>query len=823
MLAVCNTVMVADRNGRNAEPVIADFLDRPDPTGSGGVKPRGATSIRAMGEVEAVLHQHCFKCHGPTKQKSGLRLDTLSVDFVGDRAAAERWHDVKDIVQLGEMPPEDEPDLNSEERRVLTDWIQHNLRVARDRSTDRLEGVSLRRLTNVEYRFTLGDLLGVPGNYGDRLPSDPALDSGFTNNRETLQMSSLQLEQYLETARAAMQRVIVEGDLPAPYNQRSSVPWEGFKIDHKFGRPSRQLGRGSSFTMEVEDPPVDHEFMIRVTARADLREDKAAPVMQVLYGHTALGAIPIFSEVGMVEVASTEFEVYEFRGNGADFPNAKDLGAKWSQIAVVRNKLEDGEDPPPSVPVKPGSSVMVIPHDPHFPQIVVESVEFVGNAEESWPPATHRNILFAADDEGSGDYWREVINRFLRRAWRRPVAEWETDRYYEHFIRLVEKTASPTEAISETLAVSLASTNFLYLGDQTAKRSVERITNHALATRLSYFLWSSMPDERLFGLAEKGILAREGTLQAEVERLLADEKSERFVDQFTEQWLDLGGLERVAINPQFFPEFDEGLKSHMIGETRAYFREILRTGDSVLELLRSDWTMLNASLARYYKLSGPKSQRFERVSLDGANRPGGLLGHASMHLMNSNGEHSDPIKRAVWIRSRLLNDPPASPPPDVPALPVDEPGFAELTSREQLERHRRVGTCADCHRNIDPWGIALEHYDAVGNRREVIRRLRENESGAGEMQDIPVDASARFPNGVEVNGLDDLQSYLLEERADQFVRALTSKMLSYALGRSIGWTDEETVRQLSAEFAASGHRISALITAIATSDAFQKP
>ena len=291
------------------------------------------------------------------------------------------------------------------------------------------------------------------------------------------------------------------------------------------------------------------------------------------------------------------------------------------------------------------------------------------------------------------------------------------------------------------------------------------------------------------------------------------------------QWLDLGGLERVAVHPQYYGRFDDELKADMAGETKAFFAEILRSGGSALQFLDSDWTMLNAPLAKHYGLSGPKSQAFERVSLKGTSRPGGLLGQASMHLTNSNGEDSHPIKRAVWIRERLLHDPPLPHPPNVPALPAEDPNFAKLSIREQLEVHRNDPACADCHRSIDAWGVALDHFDAVGLWRDVIRRPsgRKDKKSNPIFDELPVDAKDSLPGGVTLDGIESLKAYLMNERKEQFAHAFVTKLLAYALGRGIVWTDEETVKQLTDRFVANDYKLPALIADIVSSEPFLKP
>jgi hypothetical protein len=318
-----------------------------------------------------------------------------------------------------------------------------------------------------------------------------------------------------------------------------------------------------------------------------------------------------------------------------------------------------------------------------------------------------------------------------------------------------------------------------------------------------------MPDEELSALADSGRLLEGSVLQRQFERMLKDSKSDRFAKEFCDQWLDLEGVDRVAINPQYYRNFDNRLKPYMVEETRAFFVEILRSNTSALQFLDADFTMLNASLAKHYGLSGPKSQRFERVSLKGTSRPGGVLGHASTHLAGSDGADSHPIKRAVWIRERLLHDPPNPPPPDVPSVEKSVPNFEKLSIREQLIVHRKKEACADCHRGIDPWGIALEGYDAIGLFREKTARQKKR-----------VSSETILPGNHEISGLADLQKYMLNERREQFAKALVSKLLTYALGRSLKLEDEFLIEELNVDFEKDDYRLSGLMKNIVTSRPF---
>ncbi len=569
-------------------------------------------------EVRAVLEKSCFKCHGPDKEKGDVRLDTLSTDFIADLAAAETWHDALDVVSIGDMPPDDEPELTKTERAALTNWIRGELKAAIAVTKGKSDGVVLRRLNNEEYRHTLTDLLGIAGDYDAKLPPDPLSPDGFRNEGATLGMSALQLEYYLEAARSALESVLVEGKRPP---RTSEVATETHRLNgYGSGDPGERLGRVHYFAMQVGEPPRFGTFTIRVTARAEIVKGQPAPLMKVDYGNKISGAISFIEDVGLTAVTSTKPKVYEFAGRAEQFPllplqrgtetekadDKKNRNNKYVQLLTVSNALEDGKPDPKKPKKKKGQKAQGYPEDPNFPKIIVEKVEFIGHDYESWPPRAHRRILFPSSKKGP-EYATEVLERFLRRAWRRPPTEKEVATYLAHYNALVADGNLPFVALRETLAVAISSPNFLYLVEPRSKGEERPLTNHEIAARLSYFLWSSLPDAKLSALADEGKLRDPKVLTGEVARLLAHPKSTRFVNAFSTQWLDLDGVDRIAVNPEYYPEFDEALKPEFIRESQEFFGEILRTNTSALQFLDADFTMANAALARHYGLKGPRT------------------------------------------------------------------------------------------------------------------------------------------------------------------------------------------------------------------------
>ena len=759
-------------------------------------------------------------CHGPELQNANVRLDNLSTDFVDDRRASETWHDVRNVLNRGEMPPPEAPPLSPGDRTAFLEWLADEFRNADESRLDQGGSVVMRRLNRVEYQNTMRDLLGLEIDYVRNLPPDEVSPDGFTNNGSALRMSALQLEHYLHAARSGLSRAIVEGPAPPVFEHRARETVIDKLKDVNW---SNRLGRTGTFVARVPDFPDEGEFVLRVRVRAEIPAGAPYPRMQVAMGYRADTQTPsrTVAEVDMSEAAGREFE---FRGRIEEFPIQSRTQSKYPGLLIwIRNVYSDGQAPPLGEKVQfeddgKTKEKLVWPVDPEFPAIVVETVEFQAPVYQAWPPPHHTRIV-PSQPQGRRYERRtagSVLRHFMRRAYRRPVRTAEMRPMLRFFDKVRPTVSSFEEAMRETLAMVLISPNFLYRVEG-ASSGARHVNDHELASRLSYFLWSTMPDARLSELADRGRLSGERVLRAETARMLADPRSWSFVEQFSDQWLDLGGVDRIAVNPNYYPEFDLSLKQDMRMETQHFFATLLREDISALNFLRSDFSVLNERMARHYGVKGPRGGAFESVALSGRGRPGGLITHASVLLSNSTGEDSHPVERGVWIRRALLGDPPPPPPPAVPNLASGDEDVTPLPLKRQLELHQDSDACARCHQGIDPWGIALEEYDAVGLRRErVSRRFGDRE------ESHPVDAAAVLPGGHHVDGASALADFLFQNKRREFARALTSKMLAYALGRSLGRKDDGMLDELTTRFEESGYRLRELCTIIVTSDSFRR-
>lgn len=402
---------------------------------------------------------------------------------------------------------------------------------------------------------------------------------------------------------------------------------------------------------------------------------------------------------------------------------------------------------------------------------------------------------------------RRNVSAFATRAFRRPLTVEEEERLFAIMRFAWQRDSSESDIFKTVITAILANPNFIFRIEQDAGAQVQdgirELNGYELASRLSYFLWSSMPDERLFDLAQSGELTKKDVLAAEVKRMLADAKSQALVDNFAGQWLQLRDLSRLMPDPGKFPEFDGKLRSAMRRETELFFETMIREDRSVLEFLNADFTYVNERLARHYGIPEVTGEKFQRVSLGGGRR--GVLTHASILLLTSNPTRTSPVKRGKWILDNMLAEPPPPPPADVPEL--EEGGETLGTLREQMEQHRANETCAVCHRTMDALGFGLENFDAVGAWRE---------KDGEEL----IDASGELPGGKEFDGAADLMKILVDEKKDQFCKCLAEKLLVYGLGRGLGSYDRCTIKDCVATMKKNDYRFSSLVTAIVTSDPF---
>ena len=826
-------------------------------------------------EIEPVLKKACVRCHGPKTQEGKIRIDTLNPDLL-HRDDVDRWLEVLAVLSNGEMPPADAAKLADKDRSKTIEWLSSEIQVAS--ALRRAEGghSSFRRMTRYEYNYALQDLLGLPYDFARDLPPEPASEDGFQNSSEMLHMSAMQFGTYRELNSNALRRATVRGERPAPLywgvsmKAASAVEWarqdeqlEKIRQKHEddpeklkqelerqaarfrarpnsahyknpaTGRTARASWSygGAKYAWKptqnrsevpmVSDhvaiiPPrqrlivelgdqVPEEGTLRVRIRASRTsvEDKRIPSLQLEFGWQASN-----DSQASVRISDRDVAI----GAAPDNPQFYQWDIPLSEIYPrnsVRKISKMGDLPSPSEYVKLVNSS--VSHG----DIQIDYVEITAPIYDQWPPDSHTRIFIDSVNEVDETvYAREILTRFMSRAWRRGVTTSEVDQKLALFTKIRPAYDRIQEAMIEVLATVLSSPKFLYLvrtdpphrADKNT--TVERLSESELATRLSMFLWCSTPDEELRTLAAKGRLNNPDFLSRQVKRMLVDTRSRRFSKHFARQWLGMQLLDFLNVDRKTYPQFDPPLKEAMQEEPVAFFHEILRNNHSVLDFVHADYTMANERLAKHYGLNDVYGNHFRRVKLEPQHRRGGLLPQAGLLAMNSDGKDSHPLKRGVWMLESLLNDPPPPPPPAVPEIDLADPEIAKLTLKQRIENHQNHAACMSCHSKIDPWGIAFENFDAVGNWRT-------------QIQGKPVDASSLLFNGQKLDGMDGLKRFLLENRQDQFARAMVHKLTTYALGRPMTFGDHSSVDQITADLRKQGDGLATLVTLIVTSDLFQ--
>ncbi|MCA9129960.1 MAG: DUF1592 domain-containing protein [Planctomycetales bacterium] len=767
--------------------------------------------------VSQVLRDKCLDCHSGGTPEGNLSLEEIPFSIGTSRVLAGNWSKVLDVVASAKMPPAEAPQLEDEERRTLVQQIEQALRVY-STEAKRAQGLP-RKMTRFEYQHTMTDLLGIDMDFADGLPDDPISPDGFTNDSEQQELAPVHLEAYLNSARRGMQRVITSQPRPIQYHHAFSEPnvskWKG---DVHF---SSQLGRQQQYLAKIDSEYPEHgQFLLRVTFSAELRPNSGFPLLEVAVGYRPDTQI-LFREFPLIEVSSPGEKTIELRGWIEDFPLPVRGQGKFPGLVIrIRNAYDDGSPLPKGV--KDKDNRFTYPAEPGLPLLNIRQVEFHGPVFETWPPKHQQAILLETTGESSPRRAevRRVIAKFAQRAYRRPLHKREVNSLLRFYDTAREEFPTYEEAIRETLAYVLIQPEFLYLGfpaPELRDAASPYQDNWKLASQLSYFLWSTMPDERLMDLASANLLQDPKILSAEVDRMLRSEKSSAFVNQFCDQWLALNTIENVSVDQLVYPEFKPDLKAAMVNESRAFFAELLRSNLDAMQFLDAEFVMVNESLARHYGLNDVFGNQFRRVELPESSHRGGLLGQAGILLAGSTGSDSHAVRRAVWIRDRLLNDPPAPPPANVPALTSTDPDFDLLPMREKLQVHRSDPSCAKCHRDLDPWGIALENFDAVGHWRDEIRRKQGDTWIA-----FPVMAADSFSNGFSVDGPEAIRQYLVSEFSDEFARSLLSRMLTYALGRPLDVADRAALQEMEREFASRDYRLRDLVQLVVASDLFQE-
>jgi hypothetical protein len=762
-------------------------------------------------KIRTLLVVHCYGCHSQhaKKLKGDFRLDRLSPDFA-DEGSRERWRQVLKRVKAGEMPPKSKPQPTAAEVQLLSDWITGRLDNVR-RASGR---VALRRLNRVEYQNTIRDLLGVDVDLKELLPADSAAN-GFDNSPQAQHVSSFLMERYLDAADTALNVAIANKPQPKTIKTRYNLKDERqIKISEE--RVYRKLDDAvvcfssspwTAVSLYEFYPSERGHYRFRIGAYGFQSADK--PVVfrvETVPGH-----------VGGKSHLINYFDV------PADKPTIVEFVDRLEARTTIRIHPYGLEASQP---------VHKIGADAYKGAgLAIQYVEVEGPLHDSWPPSSHHRLFGELPLAPAPDYRVEVVSKqpladaerilrdFARRAFRRTV----TDADIKPFVALVKAKLAEKHSFEQAVRVGLLGVllapDFLFLREKAGQ-----LDDFALASRLSYFLWSTMPDAELLELAGREKLHEPDALRRQVERLLQDPKSAAFNDNFVGQWLGIRDIDFTEPSYILYPEFDEMLKVSMLKETTLFFEEVLKNDLSVTNFVDSDFSMLNGRLAKHYGIAGVDGWQFRKVTLPKESHRGGVMTMASVLKVTANGTNTSPVVRGAWVLDRILGTPPPRPPPGVPTVEPDIRGAT--TIREQLAKHRQLPSCAACHAQIDPPGFALESFDVIGGWRENYRT-----TGIGEevkrdgrrmhyLKGPKVDPADALPDGRRFRNIDELKQ-LLRKDPERIARALAEKLLTYATGRAPEPIDREDVDAIVRKARTKDYGLRTLVQEIVQSKAFQ--
>ena len=781
--------------------------------------PRSQTSTvvrapRSTASLETVLKQYCVSCHNQKAKVGGLALDIIDVHDVG--AAANVWEKVATKLRTQEMPPAGKSRPDSVTYQAVTSELETALDSAAA-ARPNPGRVPVHRLSRIEYANAIRDLLGLEIDARTLLPSDEPDPDNFTNIASVLTVSPLLLEDYLSAA-YKVSLLAVGNSKTAPVIDTYQVP----KALDQSDRTNDDLPFGSQGGVVIRHHfPVDGEYGIKVLLRRelyyyimgmgerhllDIRID-GERVRQFKVGGEAPGRPAPEGFVGNT-FGDPEWEVYmQTADAGLELRVPVKAGTRKVSVSFVRQHRESqGVLQPPQRGFARSTNELYFDH-PAVDTVLISGPFDPAGAGDT---ASRQKVFLCrpADQTSEESCATKNLTSLARRAYRRPVTEAEIRTLMDSYGEGRAEGGFET-GIQYGIERILASPNFLFRVQRrpaaTAAGGVYRISDLEIASRLSFFLWSSLPDDELLEVAIRGQLSDARVLDQQVRRMLRDSRSQALVDNFTTQWLKLGKLQGVVPDVDVFPDFDENLRSAMLQETLRFVGYQIREDRGVLEMLTADYTFLNERLAKHYGIANVYGSHFRQVRLPERTR-GGLLGHASVLTVTSYPNRTSPVLRGKWLLANMLGAPPPPPPPDVPDLKEAELPGRVLSMREKLDVHRTNPVCASCHQRMDPLGFALENFDALGKWRT-------------ESDGIRIDAAAALPDGSRFDGPEGLRTLLVNRRAE-FVRTFTEKLLAYSIGRTIEFYDLPAVRNIAKQAAVNNYRWSSVVSAVVKSAPF---
>ena len=764
--------------------------------------------------VQPLLRNYCVKCHSGKNPKANIALDVIDPDVINGEHFG-KWEDVREAFNNGEMPPLDQPQPSDAERELMTRWLDAEFRKALKQGSSVKRG-SARRLTRYELGYALDDLLQTSVKQKVlALPEEAtSIETGLKNSSQLLMISSPHLEAYLDVILSVIDEM-KEVTTYKPYGVHADI--ENLNVD----------------------PPVTF---------ADKGRKNKPPLAKV----TRAGKGVMLNGGGYIDLRIPSISRYVFDTSIAtksDTPGDVLISIGFQRSDVDPRQVVQSLG---TINLKPGDKVQSyslrswpdqLPAEfsraldrPLFIRITnrarrpfyLEAFGYQGNNNSD---LTATLIPSNVGESEISNHVRRKVTTFLEKAFRRSPTESELNKYLSVYNRHA-KNEAPVIALLSTYKAILCSPGFFYLG-MPGDLSEEAAAQYRLAERLSFFLWCSVPDEELLQLAASGQLTTASVLAEQVDRMLADEKSRRFVEHFADQWLQTSLLFNVAVDRTYYPRFRGPLKDAMRQETLEAVNDVFRNGSTALDFLKADHVFVNQTLAAYYQLKGVRGDEFRKVAIDEHTHRGGLLTQATFLVGNSDGMNSHAILRGVWLSGLILNDPPPDPPANVPPLDESIPGFDRMTLNEKLFAHRDNAACRNCHQRIDPWGIPFENFDASGAWRDkalVVSQVaakpqagkKKRRKPVFEKSYVTIDRTSTLPDGHTIDGIDKLKEYLVTHRKRDFAKGLAERILASALSRDIAYHDEELIEQLVTRFEDENYSVPVLIREIVRSKQFQR-
>ena len=792
------------------------------------------------------LKNYCFKCHGPEKQEAHRRFDQL-LPAITKLEELESWQEILDQLNLGDMPPEKEKQPAKTEVLAVIKSITESIAEAHPRLAGKGQHTALRRMNSWEYRHTIGDLLGLnisAWNPTENFPPEVKVD-GFDNIGAGLVTSGLLLNHYLSAAAQAIERATHFGPQPEikTYAQKSPFYFKGkearelpklFQVDRfrfipetpytdLYGRHYRggHIGFRPLLNQGVAQSGL---YRVRVRAAAiDRRHPYGKTIDDFRNGDplileltavdrqgsvTSTGNVSRKRSLAMVELINEkpqwfEWDVYMEKGYEPEVRFRNGTTATKRLVRLLATAKDVAPEIKPFSEMKPGNERSYgVLKAYRGPKLRIWEIQIRGPFVKEWPPRGH-DLMYGSlkPNDLNREKIRERLRIFAAKAFRRPLRQGELSPIESMVNRKLDEGLEPLQALQLGFQTILCSTSFLYLDENSGQ-----LNDYALASRLSYFLWSTAPDSELLTLAEQNKLSKSVVLRGQVKRMLRNSKSNRFANNFIRVWLNFDNIGEMPPSKDFKVYYRDNLEVAMRNETQTFFRHVLDHNLSTHEFLNADYSFLNRELALHYGIEGIEGNHLRRVSLKGTPR-GGLLGHGSFLTASANGVDTSPVVRGIDMLEKLLGYTPPPPPDDVPDIEPDIRGAK--TIREQLAKHREIATCAECHRKIDPFGFALENFDAIGRWR--------NEYG----KNMPIDASGELPNGDAFSTVPEFGKHIIK-REGQFSRSLTEKLLTYAIGRELVPSDRPAIDAILREMRQDNKGLRDLIEAVVLSEVFGK-